>query len=108
NFQAALQGLDVEGYMPAVAPGTIEHWLFNDYYPNDEAFLFDIADAMHEEYKAIVDAGFILQIDDPDLPDAWQVFPGMSVADYRKYAELRVEAINHALRGIPEDRVRLH
>jgi 5-methyltetrahydropteroyltriglutamate--homocysteine methyltransferase len=108
NFKAALEGLDVEAYMPAIAPGTIEHWLFNDYYPNDEAFLFAIADAMHHEYKAITDAGFILQIDDPDLPDAWQVFPDMSVDDYRRYAELRVEAINHALLGIPQDRVRLH
>ena len=63
---------------------------------------------MHEEYKAIADAGLILQIDDPDLPDGWQMFPEMSVADYRKYAELRVDAINHALRGIPAERVRLH
>ena len=63
---------------------------------------------MHEEYKAITDAGIVLQIDDPDLPDGWQMFPDMSVADYRKYAELRVDALNHALRDIPEDRVRLH
>jgi 5-methyltetrahydropteroyltriglutamate--homocysteine methyltransferase len=110
NLKAALAsvGGDVEGYVPAVAPGTVEHWLWNDYYPNDEAFLFAIADALHEEYQAIVDAGFILQIDDPDLPDGWQMFPDMSVADYRPYADLRVAAINRALTGIPEDRVRLH
>ena len=63
---------------------------------------------MHEEYKAIVDAGFLLQIDDPDLPDGWQMFPDMSVADYRKYATLRVDALNHALRGIPPEKIRLH
>ena len=63
---------------------------------------------MHEEYKAIVDAGFLLQIDDPDLGDAWQIHPEMSVAEYRKFAELRVDALNHALRAIPIDRVRLH
>jgi len=108
NLKAAAQGLDVEPYLPAIAPGTVEHWLWNEYYPNDEAFLFAIADALHEEYQAITDAGILLQIDDPDLPDGWQMYPDMSVADYRPYADLRVAAINRALEGIPEDRVRLH
>jgi hypothetical protein len=72
----------------------------NDYYPNDEAYLVAIADAMHDEYKAIVDAGFLLQIDDPDLPDGWQFMSKMSVPEYRKYAELRVER-NHGLHDIP-------
>jgi 5-methyltetrahydropteroyltriglutamate--homocysteine methyltransferase len=108
NLHAAAQGLDVEPYLPAITPGTIEHWLWNEYYPTDEAFLFAIADALHDEYKAITDAGFILQLDDPDLPDGWQMYPDMSVADYRKYADLRVEAINRALQGVPRDRVRLH
>jgi len=108
NLRAAMQSNDAEAYLPAIAPGTIEHWLVNEHYRSEEEFLFAIADAMHEEYKAITDAGFILQIDDPDLPDAWQVFPEMSVTDYRKYAEVRVEAINHGLRGLPESQVRLH
>ncbi|HEV7663526.1 MAG TPA: epoxyalkane--coenzyme M transferase [Chloroflexota bacterium] len=110
NFTAALQavGADVEPFLPAVAPGTIEHWLYNQYYQSDEEFLFALADAMHQEYKAITDAGLNLQIDDPDLPDGWQMFPEMSVSDYRRYASLRVDAINHALRGIPEEQVRLH
>ncbi|HEX8969177.1 MAG TPA: cobalamin-independent methionine synthase II family protein [Chloroflexota bacterium] len=108
NLKAAVQGLDVEPYLPAIAPGTVEHWLWNEHYPDTESFLFAIADALHEEYAAIVEAGILLQIDDPDLPDGWQMYPNMSVADYRPYAELRVEAINRALRGIPEDRVRLH
>jgi 5-methyltetrahydropteroyltriglutamate--homocysteine methyltransferase len=109
TFKAALAGKQVaEAFLPAVAPGTIEHWLANEYYPSDEAYLFAIADAMHEEYKAIADAGFVLQIDDPDLPDAWQIHDQMSVAEYRKFAELRVDALNHALRDVPEDRVRLH
>jgi 5-methyltetrahydropteroyltriglutamate--homocysteine methyltransferase len=108
NMKAALKDLDVEGFLPAVAPGTIEHWLYNQYYSSDEELLFAVADAMHQEYKAITDAGLNLQIDDPDLPDGWQMFPQMSVGDYRKYAEVRVEAINRALRGIPEDQVRLH
>jgi 5-methyltetrahydropteroyltriglutamate--homocysteine methyltransferase len=109
NLKAAAEGIgDVEPYLPAIAPGTIEHWLHNRYYKDDQEFLFAIADAMHEEYKMIVDSGLILQIDDPDLPDGWQMFPDMSVADYRKYAQLRVDALNHALKGLPEDRVRLH
>jgi 5-methyltetrahydropteroyltriglutamate--homocysteine methyltransferase len=108
NLLAAVKDLDVEAFLPAVAPGTIEHWLFNAHYNSDEELLFAIADAMHEEYKLITDAGLNLQIDDPDLPDGWQMFPEMSVDDYRRYAQVRVEALNHALRGIPQERVRLH
>ncbi len=108
NLKAATEGLDVEPYLPAVTPGTVEHWLWNEHYRDDDELLFAIADVLHQEYKAITDAGFLLQLDDPDLPDGWQMFPDMSVADYRKYADRRVEALNQALRGIPEDRVRLH
>ena len=109
DFKAGLAGQRYEeAFLPAIAPGTIEHWMKNDYYPNDEAYLVAIADAMHEEYNAIVDAGFLLQIDDPDLPDGWQFMSKMSVPEYRKYAELRVDALNHGLRGIPPDRVRFH
>ena len=109
DFKAGLQDQKYEdAFLPAVAPGTIEHWMKNDYYPNDEAYLTAIADAMHEEYQAIVDAGFLLQIDDPDLPDGWQFMSHMTVPEYRKYAALRVEALNHGLRGIPPDRIRFH
>ncbi len=109
NFRAALGGVKVaEAFLPANTPGTIEHWLRNAYYPSDEAFVYAIAEAMREEYKAIVDAGFLLQIDDPDLPDGWQMYPEMSVADYRRYAAIRVEALNHALRDVPKEKVRLH
>lgn len=108
NIKAAVEGLDVEPFLPAVAPGTIEHWLYNQHYATDEDLLFAVADAMHEEYKLITDSGLCLQIDDPDLPDGWQMFPSMSVDDYRRYASVRVEAINRALRDIPEEQVRLH
>ena len=110
TFKAALAGEHVEeAFMPAVAPGTIELQRRNEYYPTDQAYLFAIAEAMREEYRAIVDAGFLLQIDDPrvvtqyGMPD-----PAPSIADYRKFAERRVEALNHALMGIPPDRVRYH
>ncbi|HWP60209.1 MAG TPA: cobalamin-independent methionine synthase II family protein [Candidatus Acidoferrales bacterium] len=109
NFKAALQGARFEeAFLPAVAPGTLEHWLKNDYYRSDEEYLFALAEAMSEEYRAIVQAGFVLQIDNPDLPDAWQIYPEMSVAEYRRYAEVRVDALNYALRGIPPERVRFH
>ena len=109
NFKAALAGVKVaEAYLPGNTPGTIEHWMANEHYKNEEEFVFAIADVMHEEYKAITDAGFQLQIDDPDLPDGWNCLPNMSVQDYRKYAMLRVDALNHALRDIPKEKVRLH
>ena len=109
NFRAALQGVKVwEAFLPANTPGTIEHWLRNEHYPSEEAFVYAIAEAMREEYQAIVDAGYLLQIDDPDLPDGWQMYPEMSVVDYRKYATLRVDALNHALRDIPREKIRLH
>ncbi len=109
NFRTALEGAKpVEAFLPANTPGTIEHWLRNEHYPSEEAFVEAIAEAMREEYQAIVEAGFLLQIDDPDLPDGWQMYPEMSVREYRKYATLRVDAINHALRGIPREKVRLH
>jgi 5-methyltetrahydropteroyltriglutamate--homocysteine methyltransferase len=109
NFAAALRGMSATGaYLPANTPGTIEHWIANEYYKSDEEFVFAIAEAMSEEYRAIVDAGFLLQIDDPDLPDGWNCLPDIGHNDYLKYAELRVEALNHALRGIPREKVRLH
>jgi 5-methyltetrahydropteroyltriglutamate--homocysteine methyltransferase len=109
RFKKALAGVDyTEAYLPANTPGTIEHWLRNRHYASEEEYLEAIADVMREEYKAIVDAGFRLQIDDPDLPDGWLMYPDMSVAEYRKYARLRVDALNHALRDIPREKIRLH
>jgi 5-methyltetrahydropteroyltriglutamate--homocysteine methyltransferase len=113
NFRAALQGKSyAEAILPVIAIGSIEHWIRNLYYSSEEDFLFALADAMHEEYKAIVDAGFIVQIDDPDLPHAWQhvseINPNWTVKDYQQYAELRVEALNRSIGDIPEDRVITH
>ena len=109
NFTTALAGVSVAGaFLPANTPGTIEHWMANEYYKNDEAFLFAIAEAMREEYRAIVDAGLLLQIDDPDLPDGWACLPDITLPEYRKYAAIRIEALNHALRDIPPEKIRLH
>ena len=109
NFKAGLQGsTPEETFLPAITPGTMEHWLANEHYKTDEEYLFALADALHVEYKSIVDAGFLLQIDDPDLPDAWQMHPEMTVKDYQKFADLRVDALNHAIGDIPEEKVRFH
>ena len=109
NFKAALEGLEPQqSYLPSVTPGSIEHWLANEHYSSTEDFVFAIAEAMGGEYEAIAGAGFLLQVDDPDMPDGWQMHPGMSVTEYRKYAEMRVEALNHGLRNIPAESIRLH
>jgi 5-methyltetrahydropteroyltriglutamate--homocysteine methyltransferase len=97
-----------EAFVPAIAPSNVESTTPNEYYPNAEAYVFAVADAMREEYKAIVDAGFLLQIDDPFLVTYYITRPELSIADCRKWAELRVEALNAALAGIPADRIRFH
>jgi 5-methyltetrahydropteroyltriglutamate--homocysteine methyltransferase len=109
NLRAALNGLRVEeAFIPAIAPSNVEGRQKNAHYKTDEEYLFAIAEAMHEEYRAIVDAGFLLQIDDPRLVTYYILQPRSTVAECRAWAELRVEALNHALRGIPRERVRFH
>ena len=81
----------------------------NRYYKTDEEFMFACADAMRHEYKAIIDAGLVLQLDDPAIAENWDsIVPEPSVAAYRKFTMRRVEALNHAIRGLPEDRIRFH
>ena len=109
HLQAALaQHPGVEGFIAALGPGTYSAGIVNDYYADQEAFLFACAEALHHEYQAIADAGLILQIDEPELARAWQFFPSMSMPEYRAYTALRVAAINRALVGIPEEQIRLH
>lgn len=110
NLAAALGGSRVaDTFMTAVSPATLQI-LPNAYYKSQEDYTWALAEAIREEYKAIVDAGFILQIDDPALVDIYDWWFSMNddIAGYRKWAEFQVEAVNHALEGIPEDRVRFH
>ena len=105
NLKAALSGLKVEEvFMPAIAPG---FWS-NKYYRTEEEFQYAIGEALREEYLAIVDAGFILQIDDPSLTRLYRTNLSLSIAERRKDAEIYIEALNHALRGIPPEKVRYH
>jgi 5-methyltetrahydropteroyltriglutamate--homocysteine methyltransferase len=109
RLRKALDGKNVsEAFVPSIAPSNIETTTPNEYYSNDEAYVFAIADAMGQEYKAIVDAGFLLQIDDPFLVTYYIMRPELSVAECRKWGELRVEALNRALAGIPEEKIRFH
>jgi 5-methyltetrahydropteroyltriglutamate--homocysteine methyltransferase len=108
NLKAALNGAKAEAFMPAISPANIEDWVPNSYYKTQEEYLFAVADAMREEYKAITDAGFLVQIDDPRLVSYYLVNPQASIAECRKWANVRVEALNHALRGIPAEKVRHH
>ena len=109
NFKAALKGVNVEeAFVPSIAPSMIGRDQ-NQHYATEEEYRFAIADAMKTEYKAIVDAGFILQIDDPGLGETWDMMiPHPTMEEYRKLQVMYIEALNHALNGIPEDRVRYH
>lgn len=112
NLKTAIEAAGVEeGFVSAIAPGSLEMFCRgqNVHYPTAEAFLEAIAAALREEYRMIVDAGFILQIDDPGLPGAWDMLdPRPEIGEYRRYATLRMEILNHALSGIAADRVRYH
>jgi 5-methyltetrahydropteroyltriglutamate--homocysteine methyltransferase len=109
NLKAALGSRRVEDvFMPAISPTSVEDWQRNRYYRTQEEFLFAIAAAMREEYRAIVDAGFIVQIDDPYIATYYVVHSDLSLEDVRRWAEVRIEALNHALRGLPRERVRWH
>ena len=110
HLKAALRLVNVAGaFVPVVAPGSAMPVYVDEYYGNEEKFLYALAEAMHEEYRAIIDAGLLLQVDDAFLPFMWDMaFVEKGLAKYREWAELRIEVLNHALRGLPQDRIRYH
>jgi 5-methyltetrahydropteroyltriglutamate--homocysteine methyltransferase len=110
NLQAALKNVQpIEAFMTAASPGVIAHFMRNEHYPSREAYLARLVEVMKEEYDAIHRAGFVLQVDCPDLAMSRHLaFPELSNAQFLKIAEGNVEALNYALRDIPADRVRLH
>jgi 5-methyltetrahydropteroyltriglutamate--homocysteine methyltransferase len=111
NLRSALDEVRVtEAFLPLAAPASVEATVPNEYYPTDEAYVYALADALREEYLQVVDAGLLLQVDDAFIPynyDRMQLH-GASMEEYRKHCEMRIEAVNYALRGIPEDRIRYH
>jgi 5-methyltetrahydropteroyltriglutamate--homocysteine methyltransferase len=110
NLKAALKGVSVKGvFMPVVAPGMFATRHINEYYKSEEEYYFAVADALNVEYQAIIDAGFDLQIDDVSLPGRYRIqVPAEGIDAFQRWCGLAVDALNRALRGIPEDRVRYH
>ena len=109
NLKAAVAGKAHEDvFMPAIASSYVAATFANEYYRSHEEYEQAVSDALREEYQAIVDAGFILQIDDPRLVTYYMMHPELSVEDCRRWAEKRVEAINDSLRGISPEKVRFH
>jgi len=94
--------------MTSPSPGQIARYLKNHHYKTDEAYLYALADVMAREYRAIVDAGFVLQLDCPDLAMSYGLYPGIAIADYRKIITVNLEALNHAVRDLPPERMRMH
>ncbi|HVL37326.1 MAG TPA: cobalamin-independent methionine synthase II family protein [Burkholderiales bacterium] len=109
NLKAALAAAGMtQGFMCSVAPGSCAR-TEDAFYKSDEEYVYAIAEALREEYKAIVEAGLTLQLDDPGLPDSWDMAnPEPPLEAYKKFARLRIEAMNHALRGLPSERIRYH
>ena len=109
DMKAAMAAAGVsDGFLNSVAPGSCARF-GNEYYADDDELMQACADAMREEYMAIIDAGLILQLDDPAIAENWdQINPAPSVADYQRFTMKRVEALNYAIRGLPADRIRFH
>ena len=109
NLKTALKDTTVvDVFMPAVSPGQVVRYHVNRYYKTDDEFLLAVGEALREEYKAIIDAGFMLQIDDPHLAMHYMLEPDMSVDDVRRWANHYVELLNHILRDLPPERIRHH
>ncbi len=110
--KAALEkaGVDKEDFFyPVLSPGWLGHSLWNEYYKTEEEYVYAMAEFYRQDYEAVAEAGFVLQIDDPDLVDAFCMFtPAKSISEYRKYVDLRIEALNFGLRNVPEEQIRYH
>jgi 5-methyltetrahydropteroyltriglutamate--homocysteine methyltransferase len=110
HLRAAMEGLDIAGgFLPVVAPASIVPVRRDEYYSSEAEFVFAVADALNEEYRAIVDGGLYVQVDDAFLATMYDsMVPPATLEEYRDWAELRIEALNRALDGIPPERSRYH
>jgi 5-methyltetrahydropteroyltriglutamate--homocysteine methyltransferase len=109
NLKAALRAVNVEeAFLPVVAPASSAYDGVNEYYPTEKDYVYAIADALREEYRTIYESGLLVQVDDAVLANMYDHYVEQSPEKYRQWAGLRIEALNHALEGIPEDRVRYH
>jgi 5-methyltetrahydropteroyltriglutamate--homocysteine methyltransferase len=109
NLKAAIKDQGVEGFLPVVAPASVAPNRKDEFYQKPADALFAIAEALNVEYRAVIDAGLVVQVDDAFLTSSYDLMvPPKTLAEYRKWAALRIEALNHALKGIPEERSRYH
>jgi 5-methyltetrahydropteroyltriglutamate--homocysteine methyltransferase len=109
NLTAALAGVNAtEAFLPAISPSNVQAYIVNEHYATDEEFQVAIADALHDEYTAIAEAGLLVQIDDPRLVTQYIRDPSLSIEECRRWAERHVEILNHALRDVPEEQIRFH
>jgi len=110
NLKAALVETKADhAFMSAASPGLVSLFFRNDYYPSQEAYLFAIADAMRQEYETVAGAGFVLQIDCPDLAMGRHIqYAALSLVEFRKRAGMHVEALNHAIANIAPEKLRMH
>jgi 5-methyltetrahydropteroyltriglutamate--homocysteine methyltransferase len=111
NLKSALHGIDVaDAFLPLAAPASVEASVPNECYKSDEEYVYALADALREEYLQVVEAGLILQVDDAFIPYNYDrmMLQSVSIEQYRKHCEMRIDAVNYALREIPEDRIRYH
>jgi len=108
NLKAAIAGKDVEGYVAALGPLSLGAGVRNDYYKSEDEYMMAVAGAMREEYKAITDAGLIVQVDEPEFCTSWMFYPDWSVEQYRKYLGFCVDVLNHSTEGLPEELIRFH
>jgi 5-methyltetrahydropteroyltriglutamate--homocysteine methyltransferase len=109
NLKAALGSSSaVEAFLPAISPSNVQAYIVNEYYASDEEFQVAVADALHDEYTAIAEAGLLVQIDDPRLVTQYIRDPSLTIEECRRWAERHVEILNHALRDVPDEQIRFH
>jgi 5-methyltetrahydropteroyltriglutamate--homocysteine methyltransferase len=108
SLKAAIAGKDVEGYIAALGPLSLGASVHNLHYGSEEEYMMAVAEACREEYKAITDAGLIVQLDEPEFLTSWMFYPDWSVEEYRKYLGFCVEVLNHSIQGLPEESIRFH
>ncbi|MDQ7910141.1 epoxyalkane--coenzyme M transferase [Phytohabitans sp. ZYX-F-186] len=107
-LREGIAGKQVDGFIAALGPLSLGAAARNAYYPDEDAYMTAVAEALREEYKAVTDAGLVLQIDEPEFATTWTFYPQWTVDDLRRYLERAVEIVNHAVAGLPEERIRFH
>ena len=107
-LRKGIEGKDVEGFIASLGPLSLGAVSRNEFYASEQDYMMAVAEVVREEYRIVTDAGFVLQIDEPEFATSWMFYPDWSVAEYRKYLEFCVEIINHALAGLPQNLVRFH